>query len=224
MPLKNNTLPLSGLRALVTSGPTHEPLDPVRFLGNRSSGRQGHAVARALAQAGAAVTLVSGPVSIAAPEGVSVVRVVTARQMLAACRAALPVEIAVCAAAVADWRPLHASRKKLKKKGAAPVIALTENPDILRTLSRSRTARPALVVGFAAETENLAENARAKRLAKGCDWMIANDVSGGAGFDAEENRVLFITRAGAEEWPLLPKAEVADRLVSHVIKHFKEKR
>jgi phosphopantothenoylcysteine decarboxylase/phosphopantothenate--cysteine ligase len=212
--------PLSGLRALVTSGPTREPIDPVRFLANRSSGRQGHAIAKALADAGAEVTLVSGPVAIPDPPGVRTVHVETAREMLEACLGALPVEVAVCAAAVADWRPETAPEQKIKKEPGAPppVLRLVENPDILATLARHPTARPRLVVGFAAETGDLEAKARAKRAEKGCDWILANDVSEGTGvFGGARNRILLLTGEGpAEAWPELAKEEVARRLVERV--------
>jgi phosphopantothenoylcysteine decarboxylase / phosphopantothenate---cysteine ligase len=216
---KRNRKPLEGVKALVTSGPTHEPLDAVRFLGNRSSGKQGHAIAAALAAAGAKVTLVTGPVSIADPAGVVTARVTTAREMLAACKKALPVELAVCAAAVADWRPAKVSKQKIKKNGAPPAITLVENPDILKTLSRKGAKRPKLVVGFAAETEKLEANAKAKLARKGCDWLVANDVSGGKGFDAEENTVLLFRQSSVETWPRMSKQRVAERLVEHIINH-----
>ena len=169
---------LSGLKALVTSGPTHEPIDPVRYIANRSSGKQGHAIAAALAKLGAETLLVSGPTREADPAGVAVRHVETAAQMLAACEAALPVDIAVCAAAVADWRPARAGNQKLKKNGAtAKSLELTANPDILATLAQSKTARPRLVVGFAAETEQVVKHAEEKLKKKGCDWILANDVS-----------------------------------------------
>lgn len=215
--------PLSGMRALVTSGPTYEPIDPVRFIGNRSSGRQGHAIAAALAAAGAEVVLVSGPVAIADPAGVKVVKVNTAREMLGACEAALPVEIAVCAAAVGDWRVKKTSARKLKKRGGkAPALELVENPDILRRLSRKNKQRPKLVIGFAAETENLLKNARAKREGKGCDWILANDVRDGALFGAEENTVHLITAEGAEGWPAMSKEAVAEGLVGRIIQFIKQ--
>ncbi len=212
--------PLSGVRALVTSGPTREPIDPVRFLANRSSGRQGHAIAAALARAGAEVTLVSGPVAIPDPPGVRTVHVETACEMAAACEAALPVEVAICAAAVADWRPAEPLSDKLKKEPGAPppVLRLVENPDILATLARHPTARPKLVVGFAAETGDLEPLARAKRAKKGCDWILANDVSPESGvLGGVRNRILLVTGDGpAEAWPELPKEEVAHRLVERI--------
>jgi phosphopantothenoylcysteine decarboxylase/phosphopantothenate--cysteine ligase len=212
--------PLAGRRAVVTSGPTREAIDPVRYISNHSSGRQGHAIARALAEAGAAVTLVSGPVQEPDPAGVRTVRVESAREMLAAVEAALPADIAVCAAAVADWRPAAAPARKIKKREgeAAPAIELVENPDILRTLSRHATARPGLVIGFAAETGDLEALARAKLTRKGCDWILANDVSPGTStFGGASNRVLLLKARGeAEAWPELDKQEVARRLALRI--------
>jgi phosphopantothenoylcysteine decarboxylase/phosphopantothenate--cysteine ligase len=209
--------PLAGRVALVTAGPTHEPLDPVRFLSNRSSGKQGYAIANALAEAGAETTLVSGPVEIEAPARVKLVRVETAREMLAACESLLPVDVAVCAAAVADWRPDAIADQKLKKEEcAAPAIALAENPDILASISHARE-RPALVIGFAAETEDVVAHAKAKRARKGCDWMVANDVSPGTGImGGDSNRVHLITADAIEDWPLLDKAEVGRRLAARI--------
>jgi phosphopantothenoylcysteine decarboxylase/phosphopantothenate--cysteine ligase len=212
--------PLSGRRAVVTSGPTHEPLDPVRFLANRSSGRQGHAIADALARAGAEVTLVTGPVALPPPPGVRVVAVESARDMADAVDAALPADVAVCAAAVADWRPAEARDAKLKKPddGATPTLALTANPDILKTLARPGPRRPRLVVGFAAETEDVERHARAKFAKKGCDWLLANDVSPATGtFGGARNRVVLFTRdGGAEPWPELAKTELAERLAARI--------
>ncbi|MFO1069897.1 MAG: bifunctional phosphopantothenoylcysteine decarboxylase/phosphopantothenate--cysteine ligase CoaBC [Geminicoccaceae bacterium] len=210
--------PLAGRSALVTSGPTREAIDPVRYLSNHSSGKQGHAIATALAAAGARVTLVTGPVQLADPAGVEVRHVESAREMLAACEAALPVDIAVCAAAVADWRPDAAGTQKLKKDGGAPPpLLLVENPDILRTLA-GHARRPRLVVGFAAETERVEAHARAKLARKGCDWILANDVSPGTGtFGGDRNAVMLIRRDGsAESWPAMAKAEVATRLVDAI--------
>jgi phosphopantothenoylcysteine decarboxylase / phosphopantothenate---cysteine ligase len=207
---------LAGRRALVTSGPTHEPIDPVRFIANRSSGKQGHAIAAALARHGAATVLVSGPTAEPDPPGVRVVHVGTAREMLEACTAALPADIAVCAAAVADWRAEEAPQK-IKKKGAPPVLRLVENPDILATLSAAGNLRPRLVVGFAAETENLVENARAKRAKKGCDWILANDVSAASGtFGGDQNTIHLVAESGVEDWPPLSKREVAERLAQRI--------
>jgi phosphopantothenoylcysteine decarboxylase/phosphopantothenate--cysteine ligase len=209
--------PLSGRSALVTAGPTHEPLDPVRFLSNRSSGKQGYAIAGALAAAGAETTLVSGPVEIEAPQRVKLVRVETAREMLAACESALPVDVAICTAAVADWRPATMANQKLKKDDqATAVITLAENPDILATISHA-SRRPALVVGFAAETEDVVTHAQAKRARKGCDWIVANDVSPGTGImGGNNNRVHLITAYAVEDWPLLDKAEVGKRLATRI--------
>ncbi|MCC6918281.1 MAG: bifunctional phosphopantothenoylcysteine decarboxylase/phosphopantothenate--cysteine ligase CoaBC [Alphaproteobacteria bacterium] len=214
--------PLAGLSALVTSGPTHEPIDPVRYIANRSSGKQGHAIAGALAAAGARVTLVSGPVGIPAPSGVQLVSVETAREMLAAAERALPADIAVCAAAVADWRVASDAAQKIKKAGHAPEpLALVENPDILATLSRHPFRRPRLVIGFAAETENVVEYARAKLARKGCDWIVANDVSPGTGImGGDSNTVHLITAGGEENWAAMPKGEVAQRLVSRIAAEF----
>ncbi len=211
--------PLAGTRALVTSGPTHEPVDPVRYLANRSSGRQGHAIAAALARLGAAVTLVSGPVAIADPPGVMVRRVETAREMLAACEAALPADILVAAAAVADWHVAGAAMQKLKKVpgGEPPSLHLVPNPDILATLSRPGPRRPCLVIGFAAETESVIEHARRKRETKGCDWIVANDVRPETGImGGSANQVHLVTAEGGEDWPLLPKTEVAARLARRI--------
>lgn len=211
--------PLAGKHAIVTSGPTHEPIDPVRYLANRSSGRQGHAIATALARLGARVTLVSGPVALADPPGVTVRRVETAREMLAACEAALPADIAVFAAAVADWRVDHAAEGKIKKRpGAAPpTLGLVPNPDILATLAAPGPRRPTLVVGFAAETDDLMANAQGKRERKNADWIVANDVSPATGImGGEENAINLVTAAGIDTWPRLPKDQVADRLAARI--------
>lgn len=213
--------PLAGKRALVTSGPTHEPVDPVRVMANRSSGQQGQAVAAALAAAGADVTLVTGPVSLLPPVGVHVQRVETADDMLAAAQAALPADIAVFAAAVADWKPKDAAPEKLKKQADRDELELrfVKNPDILATIAQGNP-RPGLVVGFAAETENLVENARAKRQKKQVDWILANDVSGGAVFGAANNAVTLVTGDGADAvdtWPELSKSQVAARLVARIV-------
>jgi len=210
---------LAGIRALVTSGPTHEPIDPVRYIANRSSGKQGHAVAGALARLGAAVTLVSGPSHEPAPPGVVLVRVETAREMLAACEAALPVEVAVFAAAVADWRPAEAAARKLKKGvDDTPVLRLAENPDLLATIARPGPRRPRLVIGFAAETENLIGNAEAKRRRKGCDWLLANDVSAGTGAFGGDSNTLHLLTGGPvpETWAGLPKTALAERLAHRI--------
>jgi len=215
--------PLAGKRAVVTSGPTREALDPVRYISNHSSGKQGHAIASALAALGADVTLVSGPVSIADPPGLATVHVDSADQMLAACLAAGRIDIAVCAAAVADWKAARPSGSKIKKKAGAapPSLELVPNPDILATLSKPGPQRPALVVGFAAETENLVANAIDKRQRKGCDWIVANDVSPTVGtFGGERNTVHLISAAGVEDWPTLAKGEVAMRLAGGIALHF----
>jgi phosphopantothenoylcysteine decarboxylase/phosphopantothenate--cysteine ligase len=211
--------PLSGRHALVTSGPTHEPIDPVRYIANRSSGRQGHAIAAALAELGARVTLVSGPVSMPDPPGVAVRRVESARQMLDACQAALPADVAVFAAAVADWHVAHASAGKIKKvPGAAPpTLEMVANPDILATIAAPGPERPRLVIGFAAETDDLMANADAKRKRKNADWIVANDVSPETGImGGEENVVHLITAVGVDDWPRLAKHEVARRLASRI--------
>jgi phosphopantothenoylcysteine decarboxylase/phosphopantothenate--cysteine ligase len=213
--------PLAGIRALVTSGPTVEPIDPVRFICNRSSGRQGHAIAAALAEAGAETTLVSGPVGLPAPPGVRTLPVETAREMLAACERVLPVDVAVCAAAVCDWRPVREAGEKIKKGGGAPpALMLEENPDILATLSRRRDQRPGLVIGFAAETSNLVANAKDKLARKGCDWILGNDVSAATGtFGGADNAVVLVTANGAEPWPRMSKEAVAKRLAEAVAAH-----
>ncbi|MFN3461347.1 MAG: bifunctional phosphopantothenoylcysteine decarboxylase/phosphopantothenate--cysteine ligase CoaBC [Oceanibaculum sp.] len=219
--------PLAGRRALVTSGPTFEAIDPVRYIGNRSSGKQGHAIATALARAGAAVTLVSGPVALPDPAGVTVVRIESAREMLAACESALPADIAVFAAAVADWRVAQEAPQKIKKPaegGAAPTLSFAENPDILATIAGLKQGRPALVVGFAAETEKVAEHAAAKRARKGCDWILANDVSAGTGtFGGDANTIHLVTESGTEDWPRLTKQQVAERLAARIGDHFGKK-
>jgi len=209
--------PLAGKHVLLTAGPTLEPLDPVRVITNRSSGKQGYAIAGALAALGARVTLVSGPVAVPTPPGVTRVNVETAEQMLAACRKALPADAAVCVAAVADWRPDEAFGVKLKKShDGPPVVRLVENPDILADLSAHRPGRPKLVVGFAAETNDLEAHARAKLKRKGCDWIIANDVSADGVMGGDENEVLLITARGAEAWTKASKAEVAQRLAARI--------
>lgn len=210
--------PLMGRHVLVTSGPTHEPIDPVRFIANRSSGAQGTAIAVALRDLGARVTFVTGPATVPAPEGVTVLRVETAAQMLAAALAALPADAAVFAAAVADWRVASASLSKVKKDGTgkAPALQFAENPDILATISRA-TDRPALVVGFAAETDDVMANAMAKRARKGCDWIVANDVSHATGImGGTENEVTLITAQGADVWPRMTKEQVARQLAARI--------
>jgi phosphopantothenoylcysteine decarboxylase/phosphopantothenate--cysteine ligase len=211
--------PLAGRHALVTSGPTHEPIDPVRYIANRSSGRQGHAIAAALAELGARVTLVSGPVSVPDPVGVATTHVESAQQMLDACQAALPADVAIFAAAVADWRVAGAATGKIKKvPGAAPpALALVANPDILATIAERGPRRPRLVIGFAAETDDLMANAQAKRERKNADWIVANDVSPATGImGGEENVVHLITAEGVEDWPRLPKQDVARRLAVRI--------
>ena len=209
---------LSGRRALVTSGPTHEPIDPVRFIANRSSGRQGHAIAEALAGFGAETTLVSGPTDLPDVNRVEVRHVETAEEMLRACQEALPVDVAVCSAAVADWRVKRPATQKLKKDNAdAPHLEMTRNPDILATLSQTGDKRPGLVVGFAAETEDVVENARTKLSKKGCDWILANDVSPGTStFGGERNRIHFLRGEETESWPEMSKQEVARRLAREI--------
>jgi phosphopantothenoylcysteine decarboxylase/phosphopantothenate--cysteine ligase len=207
--------PLSGRRVLMTSGPTQEPIDPVRYIANRSSGKQGHALARAAAALGAEVTLISGPVTLPDPEGVTVVKVETAHEMLAATLAALPADIAICAAAVADWRATDQSPHKLKKQNQVEAVKLALNPDILGTIAKPGAKRPRLVIGFAAETENLVENATAKRRAKGADWIVANDVWPGTGAMGGDNtQVHLVTETGVEDWPPLSKDETAARLLA----------
>jgi phosphopantothenoylcysteine decarboxylase/phosphopantothenate--cysteine ligase len=209
--------PLKGKRVLITAGPTVEPIDPVRVLTNRSSGKQGYAIAAALQRLGAEVTLVSGPTALEAPPGVRRVMVETAQQMLDACLAALPVKAAVLVAAVADWRPTEAEDRKIKKtEGGAPTLTLTQTPDTLAALSRPGPRRPKLVVGFAAETNDVEVNARAKRLRKGCDWIVANDVSQEGVMGGDSNAVLLITADGAEAWPKASKDEIARRLAERV--------
>ena len=208
------TGPLQGKRVLVTSGPTHEPIDPVRYIANRSSGTQGTALARALSALGAEVVFVTGPADVSPPDGVEVIRVQTAAQMLEAVQSALPVDAAIFAAAVADWRISSASESKLKKvEGGLPELSLTENPDILATISQMQEDRPMLVVGFAAETDDVVDNAAAKRKRKGCDWIVANDVSPQTGImGGTDNAVTLITGEGVENWPRMSKAQVATRL------------
>ena len=210
--------PLAGRHVIVTSGPTHEPIDPVRYIANRSSGAQGAAIGAALAERGARVTFVTGPASVPPPPGVEVVRVETAAEMLRAVQAALPADAAVMAAAVADWRVVSASGQKLKKDGGGPpTLALAQNPDILATVAGLDEGRPRLVVGFAAETESVVEHARAKRLRKGCDWIVANDVSPGTGImGGTENAVTLITAKGEEAWERMGKDAVAARLADRI--------
>ncbi|MEK7246225.1 MAG: bifunctional phosphopantothenoylcysteine decarboxylase/phosphopantothenate--cysteine ligase CoaBC [Pseudomonadota bacterium] len=208
---------LEGMRALVTSGPTWEALDPVRYIANRSSGKQGHAIAHALRRAGARVTLVTGPVALPDPPGVMTIHVESAREMLGACERALPADVAVCAAAVADWRAASVAGTKIKKTGRPPSLALAENPDILGTLARAGKRRARLVIGFAAETGDLLANARKKLAAKGCDWILANDVSAGTGvFAGDVNTVHLVSARGAESWPALTKDALATRLARRI--------
>jgi phosphopantothenoylcysteine decarboxylase/phosphopantothenate--cysteine ligase len=210
--------PLAGKKVIVTSGPTHEPIDPVRFIANRSSGKQGHAIAAAAAAAGAEVVLVSGPVALPDPAGVRVVKVETAQQMLAAVEQALPADVAIFAAAVADWRVAQMQDQKIKKSGKAPApLTLAENPDILATVARRASKRPALVIGFAAETEQVVAHAREKLAAKGCDWIVANDVSPETGvFGGDRNTVHLVTASGVESWPPQSKDQVARNLITRV--------
>jgi phosphopantothenoylcysteine decarboxylase/phosphopantothenate--cysteine ligase len=209
--------PLAGRHVIVTSGPTQEAIDPVRYIANRSSGRQGHAIAAALAALGARVTLVSGPVAIPDPAGVAVTRIESAREMLAAVDAALPADAAIFAAAVADFRPEAAPTQKIKKQQGAPPpeLRLTLNPDILATVAAHPTLRPPLVIGFAAETETVVEHAKQKRVRKGCDWIVANDVSGDV-MGGAENTVHLVSAAGVEDWPRMPKDDVARRLAQRI--------
>jgi phosphopantothenoylcysteine decarboxylase/phosphopantothenate--cysteine ligase len=209
--------PLAGKRVIVTAGPTHEPIDPVRFLSNRSSGKQGYAIAEALARLGADVVLVSGPVALPPPVGVTLKRVETAREMAGACDAALPADAAVCVAAVADWRPDHCAGEKIKKEALAnvPTITLAENPDILASLAKAGPRRPKLVIGFAAETDHVEDYAKAKLAKKGCDWIVANDVSGDV-MGGAENEVAIVRAGGVERWPRMAKGEVADKLAAEI--------
>jgi phosphopantothenoylcysteine decarboxylase/phosphopantothenate--cysteine ligase len=210
---------LSGRRVLVTSGPTQEAIDPVRFISNRSSGKQGHAIAAAFAKLGAHTVLVTGPTAEIAPAGVSVVRVESADQMLAACRSALPVDVAICAAAVSDWKPADPAPRKLKKQPGeiAPALELLRTPDILAELSQPGPHRPGMVVGFALETENLIRNATEKLKAKGCDWIVANAAAQESSvFGSDHNTVVLVTSAGSELWPRISKQEVGQRLAASV--------
>jgi len=209
---------LTGKRMIVTSGPTHEPIDPVRYIANRSSGKQGHAIAAAAASAGAEVILISGPVHLPDPPGVEVVKVASARDMLGAVNKALPADVAVFAAAVADWRPAEAQSNKIKKGvGATPKLVLKENPDILATVAHDASRRPRLVIGFAAETDRIIEHAKAKLARKGCDWILANDVSAESGvMGGDRNTVHLVTAQGVESWPQQSKEEVARTLVGRI--------
>lgn len=217
LPLKLETL--RGRHVIVTSGPTHEPIDPVRYIANRSSGAQGTAVAAALRDLGARVSFVTGPASVPPPEGVDVIRVETAQEMRDAVAAALPADAAVMAAAVADWRVTNASNKKMKKDGSGrpPALEMSENPDILAWISKLQNDRPMLVVGFAAETHDVVAHATSKRLRKGCDWIVANDVSPETGImGGQENAITLISEEGAEEWPRMSKTSVAARLADRI--------
>ncbi|MEL7487335.1 MAG: phosphopantothenoylcysteine decarboxylase, partial [Pseudomonadota bacterium] len=210
---------LSGRRILVTAGPTHEPLDPVRYIANRSSGKQGYALAAALRDLGADVVLVSGPTTLPDVAGVDMQRVETARQMIAASEAALPVDCAICCAAVADYRPEIETEHKIKKeRGGLTHIPLAENPDILKTISQMKAGRPALVVGFAAETDDVLGHAQSKRARKGCDWIVANDVSAGehCAMGGDRNSIVLITEDGEEPWPEMPKSVVAAELARRI--------
>jgi phosphopantothenoylcysteine decarboxylase / phosphopantothenate---cysteine ligase len=211
--------PLSGKRILVTAGPTHEPIDPVRFIANRSSGKQGYAIAAAAAAAGADTVLVSGPVDLSGPPGVTLVKVETAQQMLAAVEKALPADVAIFAAAVADWRVERPSGSKIKKQeGRSQQLGLVENPDILATVARRKSGRPSLVIGFAAETDNVIANAKAKLAKKGCDWILANDVSAETGIMGGDNNTIdLVTAAGVESWPPQSKDDVARRLIERIV-------
>ncbi|MGV6802167.1 MAG: bifunctional phosphopantothenoylcysteine decarboxylase/phosphopantothenate--cysteine ligase CoaBC [bacterium] len=214
---------LHGHKVLVTAGPTHEPLDPVRYLGNRSSGKQGFAIASALARAGAEVTLIAGPVNLPAPAGVTTIRVETARQMLEMVEQSLPATVAIFCAAVADYRPEQENAQKIKKQaGGIASIPLSENPDILATISAYKSNRPELIIGFAAETENVEEHAQAKLQRKGCDWIVANDVSAATGvMGGDENSVMLITESSVDVWDRMDKKSVADKLVQKIINHLR---
>jgi phosphopantothenoylcysteine decarboxylase / phosphopantothenate---cysteine ligase len=211
--------PLKGKRVLITSGPTHEPIDPVRYIANRSSGKQGHAIAAAAARAGATVTLVSGPVTVSDPPGVTIVKIESAREMLQAVERALPADVAIFAAAVADWRVAQEGTQKIKKSPGhtTPELPLVENPDILATIAKRKSQRPKLVIGFAAETENVAANAKAKLARKGCDWILANDVSPQTGImGGDRNTIQLVTASGVEAWPPQSKNDVAAMLIARV--------
>lgn len=215
--------PLRGRHAIVTSGPTFEPIDPVRYIANRSSGKQGHAIAAALSDLGCRTTLITGPTNLADPVGCDVIRIETAREMLSATESALPADIAVFAAAVADWRTSGEAEEKIKKQPGAtpPSLEMVENPDILKTVSASENSRPTLVVGFAAETNDVLTNASKKRTRKGCDWIVANDVSPETGtFSGDNNTVHLITDGAVEDWPRMTKTDVAKQLAGRIAQHF----
>lgn len=218
--------PLSGRTVIITSGPTYEPLDPVRFIGNRSSGKQGHAIATALQNMGASVTLITGPVALPDPAGIKTVHIETAAEMLEAAHNSLPADIAICAAAVSDWRAKDQALQKIKKNGDPPTLELTENPDILKAISNASN-RPQLVVGFAAETQDLIENAKAKLSKKGCDWILANNITenktGDNIFGSDQNHVYLITSQNTDEWPPMDKQAVAGAIVDKIITHFNNK-
>ncbi len=216
---------LQGRRIVITAGPTHEPIDPVRYIANRSSGKQGHAIAQAAARAGADVTLISGPVTLPDPPGVKTIHVETAREMLQAVENALPADVAIFAAAVADWRVASASEQKIKKKSGqtTPDLSLVENPDILSTIAHRKSQRPKLVIGFAAETENVAANAKAKLASKGCDWILANDVSPRTGImGGDSNTIQLVTSKGIEPWPPQSKQDVAAMLIARIAEEQKK--
>jgi phosphopantothenoylcysteine decarboxylase/phosphopantothenate--cysteine ligase len=217
--------PLKGISAIVTSGPTHEPIDPVRFIANRSSGKQGIAIVKALEEAGATVTLITGPTSESIPDNVKTIQVETAEQMLAACKSSLPADIAICCAAVSDWRVKSPFQQKLKKRTneSPPALNLVSNPDILHTLSTLKQHRPKLVIGFAAETEKLKANAATKLKNKGCDWIIANDVSDDKVFGKDETSALFLSRKTSEDWRNISKQQLANQLVEKITEHFRKK-
>lgn len=215
--------PLSGRHAIVTSGPTFEPIDPVRYIANRSSGKQGHAIASALSELGCRTTLITGPTNLADPVGCEVIKIETAREMLAATEAVLPADIAVCAAAVADWHTSDEAEDKIKKQPGAtpPNLEMIENPDILKAVSASGNSRPTLVVGFAAETNDVLTNASEKRIRKGCDWIVANDVSPETGtFSGDNNTVHLISDGAVENWPRMTKIEVAKQLAGRIAQYF----
>lgn len=216
-----NNKPLAGLKSLVTSGPTYEAIDPVRFIGNRSSGKQGHAIAQSLSDMGASVTLISGPVNIPDPKGVQTIHVESAQEMLDACENTLPADIAICAAAVSDWCVDTYAENKIKKgKGKTPpALNLVETPDILKTISTHKK-RPQLVIGFAAETQNLIDNAKNKLSTKSCDWIVANSVAEGQTFGADENQVYLVKHNDISEWPKADKKAIANDLVQEIIEFF----
>lgn len=217
--------PLAGLRVLVTAGPTREPIDPVRFISNHSSGKQGYAIAEAAVELGAETVLVSGPVALPIPPGVQMLPISTAEEMLAACEAELPVDIAIFCAAVSDWRVREGAAEKIKKSDAEPpLLRLTENPDILRAIASRRNGRPTIVVGFAAETSNVIENAKAKLAKKGCDLIVANDVSPNHGvFGSDRNTVFVVSPSGLESWPDMAKTEIANKLMKRIAEMFAAK-